>query len=92
MPQTRKERNRWIAEERKYYLYGAPWGKLKQIMAADPKCAVSAFQVTLRKEGYYHRRSGLINKLCYFYYHRKRNKQGTRLGLEIWPETFAEGL
>ena len=92
MPQTRKERNRWIAEERKYYLSGSPWGKLKQIMAADPKCAVSAFQVTLRKEGYYHRRSGLINKLCYFYYHRKRNKQGTRLGLEIWPETFAEGL
>lgn len=92
MLQTREELKHWIAEEKKHYLSGSSWGRLKQRMAADPKCAISRFQVTLRKEGYYHGRPGLISKLCYFHYHRKRNRQGLKLGIEIWPETFDEGL
>lgn len=92
MLHTRAELSRFLEIEKQLYLDKSLWGRCKQFVVDDPKVRVWKYLKTLRKEGYYHSQSDFLNKLIYVYYHRKRNVLGRRLGLEIWPETFAEGL
>lgn len=92
MLHTREELHHYLETERAIYLKGEKWGLLMQLATKDPKLAIYRFQTILRKEAYYHSQSGMLHKLCYLHYQRKRNTLGRRLGLEIWPESFDEGL
>jgi len=89
---TKQDIKRYLAVERKLYLSPSRVGYLKQVIAGDVKVKIFRFVKLLRKEEYYHRRAGLVGKLCYYYYHCRRNRLGTKLGLEMWDSCFDEGL
>lgn len=46
----------------------------------------------LRKAEYHKNNIGFFNKVLYLYYSRKKNKLGSRIGVEIWENSFDEGL
>lgn len=89
---TKSDLHRCLKMEKQIYLAKTFVGRFKQYIVDDPKTRVWKFVKTLRYEGYYHSRKGIVNKAIYVFYHRKRNILGRKLGLEIWPETFSEGL
>ena len=92
MIQSKADLKRYLEIEKPLYWEPSFGGRLKQRIAKDPKVSVFRFVKTLRKEGFHHNQKGLYHNLCYWYYHRKRNTLGLKLGLEMWDNTFAEGL
>lgn len=46
----------------------------------------------LRKTEYHKNNKGFVHKMFYLYYSRKKNRLGSRIGVEIWENSFDEGL
>lgn len=92
MIKTKQDIKRYLDVEKKLYLSPSKAGRLKQIIAGDIKVKIFRFVKLLRKEEYYHRKTGLFGKLCYYCIHCRRNRLGAKLGLEMWDSCFDEGL
>lgn len=65
---------------------------INQILIGDAKLLILRFLKYLRWEEYHHNNKGLYHTLRYLYYHRKRNRLGIKLGIEIWDGSFGAGL
>ncbi len=52
------------------------------------------YQKLLRKTEYHYnnRKSGILHRVMYIYYRRKKNKLGTILSIEMWENSFDIGL
>lgn len=46
----------------------------------------------LRYAEYHKNNNGIVHKILYLYYSRRKNRLGSRIGVEIWENTFGEGL
>ncbi|MBQ4104833.1 MAG: serine acetyltransferase [Clostridia bacterium] len=92
MIKTKQDLLRYREAEKKIYLSDSKKGHLKQIATGDPSLQIFRFLKIVRKEEYHHNNGGLFHKLSYLRYHRKRNKLGLKLGIELWDNSFEEGL
>lgn len=62
------------------------------ILKREPVYWIYKWQIVSRKCDYYHCNSSFFNNIFYFYYVRKRNKLGRKLGLEVMSENIGRGL
>ena len=63
--------------------------RFKNLLIPDD---IMTYLVTMRKISYYKNGKGIINKLKYFYYHRKYCQLGKKLGFSIGYDVFGYGL
>ena len=91
--QTKDQLKRILKLEKDIYLEKG-WGmaKLMKIVTKDVSLSIYQYVCLLRKTEYHHNQKGLGHKLLYAWYRRRKNKLGTKLGFEIWDNTFEEGL
>ena len=92
MIKTREDLKRYLEEEKQFYVINAKQSRFEQIIVSEPMLYIHRFVKYLRREEYHHNNKGVYHKLMYIYCRRKRNRLGIRLGIEIWDNTFAEGL
>ena len=94
MIQTKQDLADYIAADNKWYT--PPNGKWKIIDAytSAPYCVLKKYLVYLRKHEYYfnNSRGSRWNTYLSFYYARKKNRLGEKLGIEIGPNCFGKGL
>lgn len=87
-----KELKRIIKLEKKKYQTGNFKRDISKILVKDKDIEIFKFQKYLRKSEYHYNQKSIIHKLLYIYYRRKKNIIGNKLGIEIWENTFDEGL
>lgn len=73
-------------------IYLAKEGLLEKILTQDISVYIYRYVKLLRKTEYYHNVQGAWHKLMYILYRRRKNRLGMKLGIEIWDNTFDEGL
>lgn len=92
MIQNKKELKKYIKNE-KYLYFKSKKEYLLMCFVNDPILNNWKFLKYLRKtEFYYNKKKTIINRLMYIYYRRKKNNLGLKLGLEMWENSFDEGL
>lgn len=92
MINDRKELKRILSLEKKMY-FKSPVDWLEAWMVSDKDWLIYRFQRYLRlSEYHYNNKHNVLHRILYVYYRRKKNKLGTFLGIEIWENSFDEGL
>lgn len=87
---TKKDLKRIIALEHRNYLEGKG---IFPYLIHSKDYQIFMFQKFLRKEEYYGNQTcGLLNKMLYAWYKRKKNVLGQKLGFDIPHNCFKEGL
>lgn len=81
-----------IDAERPFYVGPQPKDHFERFITHDISLSIYRFVYLLRKTELYHNRPGVVNKLRYAWYRRRKNMLGERLGIEIWDNTFDSGL
>lgn len=93
MIQTKDQLNRVLNIEKKFYIMQSFTGRVEQILTADLKRKIWAFQKNLRlSEYHYNNRFNLFHKIAYVFRRRRKNVLGIKLGIYIWENSFDEGL
>ena len=92
MIKSKNDLKRVLKAEKPLYITHSLRGQMVQRLTCDYKIKVYRFVKYLRHEEYHHNQSGAFHKLLRIYYWRKRSQLGTRLGIEMWDNTFDEGL
>lgn len=92
MIKTREDLKRYLKTEKQFYVTDAKQSKFEQIAVSEPLLYIHRFVKYLRREEYHHNNGGPYHKLMYIFCRRRRNRLGIKLGIEIWDNTFAEGL
>lgn len=67
---------------------------LLALLKDHPNYRVWKYNILLRKAGYYYaiRKDNILAAFCYFWYCRKKNRLGRKLGIELNERTFGKGL
>ena len=92
MIKSKNDLKRYLETEKRLYIAQAPYGQIVQILTCDINLKIYRFIKYLRHEEYHHNQAGFFHKLLRLYYWRKRSKLGGSLGIEMWDNTFDEGL
>ncbi|MDC7288823.1 hypothetical protein NXH76_13520 [Blautia schinkii] len=81
-----------IAEDKEYY-YGEWFKRIYRMMTHNPVYQRGKYIIVARKAGYYSLNCNSILKivLC-FYYTRKKNILGEKLGIELGPNEFGRRI
>lgn len=87
---TKKQLREVLKSEEKFYLPGKT--KIKKMWTSENAYKIFCFVKYLRKTEYYYNNSGVLNRLMYTIYRRKKNILGRRLGIEIQQNSFDSGL
>ncbi len=88
---TRKELKSCLTKEREYYLPSKT--ALEWKFTSDNRYKIYQYVKLLRKtEFYYNTRKNPLHKLLYALCRRRKNIAGRKLGIEIWENSFADGL
>lgn len=93
MIKTKEELNRIIRLERGLYFKSRK--KLAEaVLVRDKDWLIYKFQKNLRFSEYHYNNKykSIVHQLLYIYYRRKKNVLGVKLGIEIWENSFDEGL
>ena len=91
---SKAELRAYIAADNAWYNSEGMKNKVVAAFAAYPQREIKQFLCYLRKQEYYintahgNKLKGLVG----LYYERKKNKLGSRLGIEIGPNCFGKGL
>lgn len=92
MIKTKDDLKKVLQIEREIYL-GNKRKASELIFVNDKDWQIYQFQKALRHSEYhYNNREHIIHKILYAIYRRKKNTLGSRLGIEIWENTFGPGL
>ena len=73
-------------------IYFEKGSSLEKVLTQDISIYIYRYVKLLRKTEYHHNLHGIVHKLLYLMYRRKKNRLGMKLGIEIWDNTFDEGL
>ena len=97
MINNKKELQEILAYEKQLYWGNDKESKYQYLLAFlkdHPNYEVWKYNKLLRKAGYYYyiRKKNIINALLYFWFCRKKNQLGRKLGIELNERTFAKGL
>ena len=87
---SKKSLKRILESEKKIYIDEN--SKVEKLLTYDVSVQIFRYIKLLRKTEYYHNSKGLFNKVLYVLCRRYKNKLGIKLGIEIWDNTFDEGL
>lgn len=90
MINTRNDLKRIIKIEKRLYLTSG--SSLESRVCSENSCFIYAFQKWLRRTEYHHNNSGVYHKIMYVLCRRRKNILGRKLGIEIWDNTFDDGL
>lgn len=94
MIQTKEDLSRYIAADNAWY-QPANWKwRVIDAFSLQPCYVLKTYLRYLRKFEYYHNNSkgSRFNTYMSYYYERKKNRLGERLGIEIGPNCFGKGL
>lgn len=79
--------------EKKLYQKRTLKKRIADCITCEPNLLIWKYQKNLRiTEYYYNNKEKPIKHLLYLLYRRKKNRLGTRLGIEIWENSFEKGL
>ena len=89
MIQTKKDLKEYLDYEKKLYP-----NTTADILTNDQRTYNWKYIKYLRKCEYYYnnRKKSLFAKVMYVWYRRKKNTLGSRIGVEIWENSFGKGL
>ena len=89
MIRTREELKNTIRLERKLYIGKGKLSAIKLSLLSDHDYLLWRYIKTLRYTEYYFNKN---NKLLYWFFQRKKNILGSRLGITMWHNTVDVGL
>lgn len=78
-----------LKQEKRLHLGSSP---IKSIMNASEGWFAFKFLSALRKCEYHQNQRGLIHKLLYLFFLRRKNVLGAKYGIYAWPNTIDGGL
>lgn len=89
MIQTRKELKEYLKYEKPLYP-----NSLVDILTKDQRVYNWKYIRYLRKCEYFYnnRRCSFLHKLLYLWHRRRKNRLGSKIGIEIWENSFGKGL
>lgn len=91
---SKAELRAYIAADNAWYHPESMKSRMVAAFAAYPQRDIKRFLCYLRKQEYYINtaKGNKLKGLMGLYYERKKNKLGSRLGIEIGPNCFGKGL
>lgn len=94
MIKTKSDLKRYFSIERPKYVQNVLMYRMINFLSYDKEVPIWKYQRLLRKTEYHcnNKQYSLWHKINYLYYRRKKNRLGTVLGIEIWENSFEEGL
>ncbi len=94
MIQTKQDLANYIAADNRWYVQKSRKWRLIDAFTAAPYYVLKKYLIYLRKQEYYYNnsRGSRWNTYLSFYYGRKKNRLGEKLGIEIGPNCFGKGL
>ena len=93
MIKSKVDLKRHIAEDMSFYHQYSKRDRLILWIIQDPAYQIARYLRFLRKEEYFfNTRTDILGKLLYFYYFRKKNRLGNKLGFKIPKNCFDAGL
>lgn len=92
--QTKQDLRRFLSAERGAYLYGDRMDTLIAYLTDDPRAQIWRFQKCLRicEYRYNNRHKTPFHYVMFLWMRRRKNRLGSRLGIEISENVFDEGL
>ncbi len=90
MIKTKTDLKNCIKKDKSVYFRKSEYPEL--LLTGDVRLKIYKFVKLLRYTEYHHNKFGFVHKVMYALYRRRKNKLGIRLGIEIWDNTFDEGL
>lgn len=89
MIKTKKDLKEYLTYEKTLYP-----NSIADILTNDQRTYNWKYIKYLRKCEYHYnnRKQGVIHKLLYIYYRRRKNNLGAKIGIEIWENCFGKGL
>lgn len=93
MIENKADLRRYMAEDMSFFHRYAKRDQLILRIVQDPAYQIVKYLHFLRKEEYYFNvRTDIIGRLMYFYYFRRKNILGNKLGFKIPKNCFGPGL
>jgi serine O-acetyltransferase len=93
MIESKADLKKYMAEDMSFFHQYAKRDQLILRIVQDPAYQIVRYLRFLRKEEYYFNvRRDVLGKLMYFYYFRKKNVLGNKLGFKIPKNCFGPGL
>ncbi len=94
MISTKQELADYIAADNSWYVQTDKKWRLIDWFICTPYCVIKKYLKYLRKFEYHHNNSKGSRYHAYmsYYFERKKNRLGNRLGIEIGPNCFGKGL
>lgn len=94
---SRKELKNILEYEKKQYWKEGSEANYQYFLAIikdHPNYRVWKYNICLRKAGYYYfkRKKNIFYSMMYFWFCRKKNRLGRKLGIELNERTFGKGL
>lgn len=93
MIENKADLKRYLEEDMSFFHQYSKRDQLILQIIQDPAFQIVRYLRALRKEEYYFNvRSDIVGKIMYFYYFRKKNRLGNKLGFKIPKNCFGPGL
>lgn len=94
MINSRNDLSNYLQLEKIHYVDDKLYDKLVSSICLDKNIYLWKYQKLLRYTEYHYNRKNrsIYHGLMYLYYRRRKNKLGTKLGIEIWENSFGKGL
>ena len=93
MIQTKADLKEYMSRDMAFYYAQSRRERMMCWLLNDPVFYISKYVRCLRKEEYYgNTGKGVVGKICYLYYLRKKNKLGNVLGFKIPRNCIGPGL
>lgn len=93
MIKTKSDLKYYIKSDQENLLYGRNNNSIKKIKLTNHHInEILQYMKYLRYEEYHRNNNGIIHKLSEFYYARRKNNIGNRLGISISANSFGKGL
>lgn len=91
MIQTKKDLKQYIEADQKYYRSYTFKRRIRLMLSNDHLYMIQKFMKFLRKEEFHFNHKGLWNRLAEYYYARRKNQLGNRLGFYVRPNSLGKG-
>lgn len=94
MIKTKQDLAEYIAADNRWYIQKSWKRRMIDKFTASPPYVLKQYLLYLRKFEYYYNNSAgsRFNTYLGYYYERKKNRLGAKLGIEIGPNCFGKGL
>lgn len=90
---TNEELQKYLKYEKKlYFRYGLRDTLIKYVTSSPAPLIYKYVKLLRKTEFFYNQNRSLYRNFMYFYYRRKKNVLGQKLGIEMYENTFDSGL